>query len=284
MTSEDVQQMATEMQQLQQSLAQLQNDYNQLKQRHSIKPAKPELFDGSFRKDATSVDAWLYQVEHYLQAAGVTEDAVKVEFAATHLRGTAEIWWHHLETLPDNAGKFPNWEQFVQAIGEQFRVVNQHRMARDKLAHLVQKVSVQEYANHFRVLAIQIKDLSEGEKLDRFVRGLKPHIRQQLAFHDPKTFKEAVEVAERLDSAMFLYRDHKGFKEKARMNNSQGSPTPMELGAVGMRTNSGTSAAERVLLQKQGRCFLCKEKGHLAKDCPMAMKKTAAVNMSRPGN
>lgn len=64
-------------------------------------------------------------------------------------------------TFPLNStapGKFPSWKQFVQAIGGQFRLVNQHRMARNKLARLIQDFAAFVWQG-FQVIQLQ-SDLS----------------------------------------------------------------------------------------------------------------------------
>ena len=66
-----------------------------------------------------------------------------------------------------------------------------------------QRTSVQTYVHDFRELALQIPDLSEAEKLDRFLRGLKPRLQRELAIRDPRTMDEAVNMAERIDTVDF---------------------------------------------------------------------------------
>ena len=51
-----------------------------------------------------------------------------------------------------------------------------------------------------------IPNVSEGEMMDRFVRGLKPMVQREVDLRDPQTFEEAVRVAERVDAINFRNR------------------------------------------------------------------------------
>ena len=54
----------------------------------------------------------------------------------------------------------------------------------------------------FRATCLKIADLSETEKLDRFVRALVSDIRLQVELHGPRDFHEAAVFAERVDSVI----------------------------------------------------------------------------------
>ena len=48
----------------------------------------------------------------------------------------------------------------------------------------------------FCATCLKIQDLSEAEKLDRFIRTLVPDIQLQVELHDPQNFHEATMFAE----------------------------------------------------------------------------------------
>ena len=54
----------------------------------------------------------------------------------------------------------------------------------------------------FRATCLKIADLSEAEKLDRFVRALVSDIRLQVELRGPRDFHEAAVFAERVDSVI----------------------------------------------------------------------------------
>ena len=42
--------------------------------------------------------------------------------------------------------------------------------------------------------------MSHDEKIDKYVRGLKPYIQKELLIKDPPTLEEACRIAERIDT------------------------------------------------------------------------------------
>ena len=76
--------------------------------------------------------------------------------------------------------------------------------SRDKLAeiHQYSKESVADFVFCVCATCLKIDDLSNAEKLDRFVRVLVPEIRLQVALHGPLDFHEVAMYAERTDAVI----------------------------------------------------------------------------------
>ncbi len=163
--------------------------------------------------------------------------------------------------------------------------MNAEKAARDRLASLTQQRSVQDYVSQFRTLCFQIPGISEGEKMDRFIRGLKPQVQREVEIRDPQTFDEAVRMAERIDAVEFRMRQRyipttqRTFPPKTTAFAGPvraipatfpsvpitTGPTPMELGAVRL---APLTPAERERLRKIGGCFRCRKVGHIGQQCP----------------
>jgi hypothetical protein len=260
------------VQHLQQQVAALQN---QLAAQHGAaqqlagapKPAKPEFFHGT--GDATRVRQWTFEVDTYFAAAG-TPTAARVPFAATLLRGSALLWWQSL----GEAQRPGDWETFKQALIAYHQPQGATAAARDSLARLTQRASVAQYAKTFRELALNVPDITDAEKLDRFKRGLKTDVRLHVALANPGTFEAAVAIANQVDDILFSNR--RGYRENAHATQppQRSQPTPMELGSLERRRLTDQQREE---LRRKGCCFYCREPGHVAAQCP---KKT--TNM--PGN
>ena len=71
-----------------------------------------------------------------------------------------------------------------------------------------QRNSVSKYAESFRSLLLQIPDMAKEEQLDRFIRGLKLHLRKEVIVKAPTTLDEAIRLAERIDSIRFTPNGH----------------------------------------------------------------------------
>lgn len=282
-----LQQMQGRIEELQTALQQQQMAFELQRQQSgrahvpALRPAKPDPYDGT--KAGGRAEVWLFQMNEYFNACGSVGDGERVSFAGSMLRGHASTWWRQRRTRAA-LGEIPevsSWQQFCAELKAEFALVNAVKHARDDLARLEQRTSVQTYVHDFRELALQIPDLSEAEKLDRFLRGLKPRLQRELAIRDPHTMDEAVNMAERIDMVDFAWRVRHG-------------PTPMELGTAETvcvdalsfnRKNEkmgGKSYArpmknddrhknsnmEKERLKRLGLCFPCKKRGHLARDCP----------------
>ena len=57
-----------------------------------------------------------------------------------------------------------------------------------------------DFVSRFHATCLKIQDLSEAEKMDRFVRALVPDIRLQMELHGPQNFHKAAMFAERADA------------------------------------------------------------------------------------
>ncbi len=195
----------------------------------------------------------------------VTDERKQVEFAASLLQGHASLWYQtkagNGDTLP-----FSTWEEFSTALKKQFTPVNQAKRARDKLADLRQTSSARKYITDFLSLGLEIPDLAPVEQLDRFIRGLKPHIRRELELKGVATFEEATTLAERVDE--ITYRSSYRGTGQPAPTPRQG-PEPMDIGTTRVDGAKQRLTPElREQLRKEGRCRYCREVGHDLDVCP----------------
>ena len=66
--------------------------------------------------------------------------------------------------------------------------------------------SVVRYNSEFQQLCLQINDISEAEKLDKYIRGLKSAIREKVELDEPRTLADAMSKAQRIDSITYHSR------------------------------------------------------------------------------
>ena len=118
--------------------------------------------------------------------------------AGMALRKEAKVWYHFARN-PDSPNRVTTWKEFTTQLRDNFCPIDPIKVARDRIADLRQVSSVRDYTSRFRQLTNIITNMSETEKLDRYVRGLKPRTRQEVDMKEPQTFIEAVKIAERID-------------------------------------------------------------------------------------
>ena len=242
---------------------------------------KPDKFDGGKRpKDA---EEWLFVIDNYLNASRVTLDIERITVASGYLTGPALTWWRSLQDKhpPERP---TTWKDFQQTLLNTFRSINPVENARDMLARLRQTTSVRQYATAMRDAALTIASITDDELKDRFIRGLKSATQMEVRMRAPATFAEAVQLAERYDNLRYATMRSSHQASPFRGGGSNG-PAPMELGAAvdakysspahngNQRRPPRLTPQLRQQLIKEGKCFYCRQPGHMALDCPEKKKK-----------
>ena len=171
--------------------------------RLGVKMERPDYFEGGKQQD---VDTWLFQVREHLNITSLPERGY-IPYAASLFRGNAALWWRE---VCEHAHRPGTWDEFCGAIRDQFRPENWSRRGRDELANLYQygKESVADFLHRFRSACLKIDNLSEEEKLDRFVRALVPDVRMQVELRGPTSYHDAAMYAERADAVLSRVTGH----------------------------------------------------------------------------
>ena len=89
---------------------------------------------------------------------------------------------HLVNDQPNRSADGITWQTFYDSLVQAFKPVNSKKIARNKIAGLKQTNSVQKYNDEFRTLCRDIDDMNEAEKLDRYIRGLKPTVRDDVKY------------------------------------------------------------------------------------------------------
>ena len=239
----------------------------------SVKPPKPNAYGGRRGED---IDGWLFQLEQYLDICRIADDGTRVQLAAAFFKDHAAIWWRNHISSARALGndRITKWDELKKALVAQFKPVNASKLARDRLANLRQTQSVQTYVYAFRSIILEIPNITDDEKLDRFIRGLKPNVREKVEIENPSTMDEAASLAERIDTITYRQRTpayHPIIRTPPTTNDN--GAIPMELDFIQGR--SILTDAERARLRRVGGCFYCRELGHMSRDCPR--KKRQAI-------
>ncbi|KAL0361547.1 UNVERIFIED_CONTAM: hypothetical protein Sradi_3839200 [Sesamum radiatum] len=111
----------------------------------------------------------------YFLAANVEDEARKVSTATMHLTDDAKLWWRtKYAEIQANQVRLDTWALLREAIREQFFPENVEYNARQALRKLEHIGSVRDYVKFFSALILDIRDMSEKDKLFTFMEGLKP--------------------------------------------------------------------------------------------------------------
>jgi hypothetical protein len=195
---------------------------------------------------------------------------------AGHLADTDETLWNEFEAA------------FLNAWKDSARVTT----AEDQLNKLMMKgLDVDVYIATFTRLATATEfELDSKALVGQFRSGLTERVHRCILNRKniPKTLEEWKEAARKeivriseIDNANFKNRrfipcDTNTYQNNTPKNNT---PVPMDINATTIPFQKLTDA-DREKYRKEGRCFRCREKGHMARNCPKnnkAVIKTADV-------
>jgi hypothetical protein len=252
-----------------------------------LKPAKPNTFGG---KSNESVDTWIFQIEQYFRITESPEDK-KIPFAASFLTDHAATWWRHQYRNLGYHGDY-GWPEFIRGLRDQFCPVDAEQQARNALYTLKQTTSVAKYIHEFQNIILDIPGMLERDKIDRFLRGLKSDLYERVALQLPTTLGEACRLANLIDTIRYQAKLQNNTKFLRSSPEARGPyPNPIQTSTRNEQNNGvipmdidvvrkPLTNTERENLRKNGGCFYCRERGHLAKNCPKKIKVIHAVEKS----
>ncbi|KAL0381915.1 UNVERIFIED_CONTAM: hypothetical protein Slati_4562500 [Sesamum latifolium] len=241
---------------------------------------EPKAYNGA--RDAKEVENFLFDIEQYFLAANVEDEARKVSTATMYLTGDAKLWWRtKYAEIQANQVRLDTWALLREAIREQFFPENVEYNARRALRKLEHSGSVRDYVKSFSALMLDIRDMSEKDKLFTFMEGLKPWARLELQRQRVTDLGSAMAAAERLtDFALETRKDRQttsspvqnktGGARSFRSNSNRGGGDRKpyaQTGSQGSSVRNKPQENRQGAPQKSSGCFLC-DGPHRYRDCP----------------
>jgi hypothetical protein len=245
-----------------------------------IHPSKPNKFDGSKRQFAS---AWLHSMDGFFLAAGILDDATRLQHVSTYLQDSAQIWWMSLQS------HVPTWKVFINAFNANYQPLDVQKKASHSLRNLSQRASVEKYCEVFRQEKLLVDPDMFPEKLliELFIDGLKNDIKLQMIQTKRISLEEVMAESQRVDRIIWDIRgsgqNNGSFRpppfqragagagsasNPIHVNAVDGSHTAdVELAAITMPWPAKLTDAERDKCRKEGRCFKCRKPGHQSGAC-----------------
>ena len=211
---------------------------------------KLPTFDPFFGQTGENIKSWQFGLEQTFALAPNCSDLYKITAAGAALRGPAKVWYTAVREDEMRPEYVRTWEEFKESMRAHFNPINPVRLARDQLAELSQKGGVRDYTTAFRHLCSQIPDIGEAEKLDRYVRGLRPQTKLTVNLEDPSSYEHACRIAETYDSAYSSTRPSMSMPQSYGHSSDYASPpytpqahndgpTPMDVNVMRNREDEG---------------------------------------------
>ena len=229
----------------------------------------PPIFTGA-EPAAHLLDAelsnWAFMAQHYLTAVGMETDPAGVYVIAARLQGHAASWYRSQCTTHSKV--YHNPRELIHDLLEAFKPTNAIEQARDALAELTQQDNVQEYTRRFKQLLLAIPDIHESEILDRYKRGLKPMICQQVKLQKCTNLETMITVALSAENIHDKSNPIKPFSQN--YENPSMDIDAVELSKIQSYPFKKLSPEEREILYKYQGCFKCRRvyAGHTSTNCP----------------
>ena len=225
-------------------------------------------------------EKWLEQCEAFMEGHDVPPSQFRVCIPKLRLfmEGMAKTWY----TATYSGKAVPTWSDFRKALLAEFKGEDKAKVAREKLAKLVQLDTVPKYIAYFRSVRRDIPDLEEKEAYHAFRRGLKPHILMEIKKVEAMAMGQEMELPQLQQYAADMERLLDGTKGKPTLKSpkpaaSSGGSSSQEGGSSkGQPPAQGKPAAQsspttQGSKQAQGKakvtCYNCGKSGHTAKEC-----------------
>ena len=241
---------------------------------------KPTPFTG----DRTKIGTFIQESKVYLTINKnvYDKDETKIAFMLSYMTDKEALQWKelYLEQITDNNGDlvFPTFKQFLDDLKDSFKPADRTGDAMNKLNNLKQgNKTAEELSTEFRLLAgqagLEAKSHSDHIHLiGLFRNALRPSLSRRILFGEivPKTIEEWIAKAIQYDTNYRMAIALTGQANRmtgSAYRNKWASRTTETKDPNAMDIDSMT-IEERNNLMKQGACFKCKKRGHMAKDCP----------------
>ena len=219
-----------------------------------------------------AVKLFLSQLSRYLRLSTHVdmEDDIS-EYVTFFLDGFAYKWF---ETL-DKGDKPFLWKDFEEVFRKKFiprehiqQALNKYlavkQDGRPVIEYIVEK---EEYENTLGdIIRGPLKETSFREGLDGWLRG-RLMVFRELPF---KEYKDKAEVVDQEAKALKIgpYKP----KNTEKRTNPSTSNSKQNQNSSKPKSNKDRDKPSKDQLKKEGKCYECLEKGHLAKDCPKKKK------------
>lgn len=263
------------------NLAKLIREVNKNK---NIKAKEPNDYHGD--RDAVKIDGWISAVENYARIQGMDDEELGI-YSLGLLKDKADTWYRTIEKPREGEASL-GWLELKRALVEFFCPENSELIARDKIAKLEQTGDVNTYINTFMDYKLAIKNMTDAEACDKFMRGLKnintaAYVRQ----HYDGTLRTATKSALNFDSAHYqdmmfgppvrapVYQptyvndpmeldwiDNRQQNNRYNRNNNGGSRYGNGRGGYNNNRSRGGGNSN-----SNGVCFFCNKPGHVKRFC-----------------
>ncbi|KAH7845877.1 hypothetical protein Vadar_006951 [Vaccinium darrowii] len=245
-----------------------------LDNRVNMKVPEPKAFGGA--RNAKELENFLWDMEQYFPAARVPEGE-RVTITAMYLTGDAKLWWR-TRSEDEVHPKIETWESLKKELKEQFLPCNASWLARESLKRLKHTGTVRDYVKEFSSLMLNIKNMSEEDKLFNFMSGLQNWAQLELRRLGVKDLSSAIAAADGLADFKLTNKSNSSESSNSKSKDKNKKKDEKKAGSKKWDKGQKGKSVEEDKRQDKGNfskgCFIC-QGPHRAKDCPKREKLNA---------
>ena len=149
---------------------------------------KPNLELSKFNGETKLSSVWINKVEEFFSIHNITSDEETIKYTSMQLEDHANNWymWWKVTTRTTKL----NWNTFKSNFFKRFEDLKENYFFA-KLTRLQQKCDVDEYTDEWESLATRVPKFTDSQRLQTYVYGLKPYIRDELELLNVSTLDKA---------------------------------------------------------------------------------------------
>jgi chemotaxis protein histidine kinase CheA len=258
-------------------------------------PPKPEPFTGGTTQQ---VDQWIFHIDNYFDATRMSDTYAKSKFARACMSEAALAWIMEWNTSAINNGQRLNWtwEEMKVKLIERFRPIAVSTTARHKIWNIKQEntETVNEFCQRFLNLNSMLEGTAEVDRVYLFTNGLKKAIAVRVDEQQPTTLNEVMSIAQKIEARWESSNSrHKESNDKQPNKSTNNKGQQVKQNNNSQKNNSAHAAhAQRVQSHSTGvapmqldniMCYVCKNKGHKAADCPLKQRALKWMSVDEVG-
>ena len=256
---------------------------------------EPEIFTGDQDKVEEFMTSWSVYQGINKQTRVMNNPMSQTMLFFGYLRGLKMHLWikkilaqldRHLHTGGRDTDEWI-WDTMINDFAQNFQDVMSWERAEKKLFELqMEKGELDEYMSQFQQLAKLAGYYEQtGMICQRYCQGLPQGLQESMIAFEPtrhyQNLDDWIEGAIRQHSKYLTYQSYFGGQKNFNPRNPNQCPTKqqwqqgfaknpnaMDLTPGRTRAWAALTDDERATLRQEGKCFKCRKKGHMSRDCP----------------